>query len=340
MKILRSVVGTLLVLSLFGCFGTDPAVESFSTYQQRLANVVDTDPVPLQDSIAIALPRKRDAVLPIGDVRMGLLDAYELRQCGLFQLIADRNSILGKVQDAFHQLDYEIRLINTLATCLGMIEDPVLSDVLKEVQSQKEEQLPLVYWNTLIGSEAWRKQLTPPSTSLIAPGQPFPHSEALLAIEKYSKAINTPMTHTDVVALQEPIEKQRYLGALFYSMDETTRWLNTITQQLKRDDALVICGANRNQTRLNYMRNVFDTFFIGAVQPYLSKINSLYLDVQPSLNAFHQHLSTTSPSSDFNDAYFGGEHYRNFQDSVKDHVSYWQTLFARCHVEIGHSIKK
>ncbi|MDD1791522.1 DUF3080 domain-containing protein [Enterovibrio sp. ZSDZ42] len=337
---LRLLTITLLAHLLSGCFGTDPAVQSFDTYQQRLANVVDTDPLLLQESIFIALPRKRDAMLPIDDVRMGLFDAYELRQCGLFQLIAERNSILGKVQDAFHQLDYEIQLLNTLAGCLSLIEDPTLIELLEDIQEQKNQQFARVYWNTLIGSDAWRKQLTPPSTTLITPDTPFPHSEALLAIHRYSEISHANLTNMDVIALQESIEKQRYLGALFYSMDESTRWLNTITQQLKRDDALVICGANRNQTKLNYVRNVFDTFFIGAVQPYLSKLNSLYLDAQPSLDALHRQVSATVPNSDFNSAYFGGEHYRRFQTSVKDHVSYWQTLFARCQMEIGNSIKK
>ncbi|QSA19926.1 DUF3080 family protein, partial [Vibrio furnissii] len=31
----------------------------------------------------------------------------ELRKCALFSLIAERNSVLGKVQDEFRRFDYE-----------------------------------------------------------------------------------------------------------------------------------------------------------------------------------------------------------------------------------------
>ncbi|WP_394211459.1 DUF3080 domain-containing protein [Enterovibrio calviensis] len=340
MKISFLLVNTLIVATLNGCFGTDPAVENFSNYQQRLANVLDTERLPLHKAVDIALPRKRDLVLPLEDVRMGLLDAYELRECGLFQLVADRNSILGKVQDAFRQLDYEVKLLRTLERCLDLVEDPTLTATLKEIQAHKRRQIQTVYWNTFIASDAWRKQLTPPSSAMIPPEAPLPHSDALLAITAYTNAMISPGSNLNIIAMQEPIEKQRYLGALFYSMDESTRWLNTITQQLERDDSQVICGANRDKTRLNYLRNVFDTFFVGDIQPYLSKINSLYLDVQPALEALDGQLPKTTPFLAYSDAYLGGAHYQDFQLSIKNHVGYWQSLFKRCQLQVGNQAKK
>ncbi|EOD78710.1 hypothetical protein D515_02513 [Grimontia indica] len=327
---LALVITGLFLLS--GCLESDKARAQFENYQSRLANVVNTEPLPLEDSVSIELPRKRDLTLPLEDVRMGLLDAYELRECGLFQLIADRNSILGKVQDAFRQLNYEVSLLNTLELCLADVESDTLREQLLKVQKQKQKQLSTVYWNTLISSDAWRQQLTPSGIGLIAPDKPFPHSEALLAINAYA---HLSEKDTDIVSLQEPIEKQRYLGTVFYSMDESTRWLNTITKQLYRDDLLVICGANRDPTRLNYLRNVFDKFFIGEVQPYLSKINGLYLDVQPALETLHRQLPDNEVFFHYNDAYFAGSHYQNFQQAVKDHVGYWQQLFQRCNVQVA-----
>ncbi len=332
LMVLKQCLLILLVFFLSGCFESDKARTQFENYQTRLANVVNTEPVPLENSIYIALPRKRDLQQPLKDVRMGLLDAYELRECGLFQLVADRNSILGKVQDAFRQLSYEFQLLATLERCLLQVDSDSLKAQLETVLKQKQAQLPIVYLNTLTSSDAWRQQLTPPSANLIAPDKPFPHSEALLAINTYASLLEQG---ADIVNIQEPIEKQRYLGAVFFSMDESTRWLNTITKQLHRDDPLVSCGPNRDPTRFNYLRNVFDKFFVGEVQPYLSNINGLYLDAQSALQKLHSQLPENSAFSAFNAAYFGGEHYRLFQQAVKDHVSYWQKLFKRCNVQVG-----
>ena len=333
---LRHATVATLLLSLTGCFGDDPAIAQFETYQQRLANVVETDPLPLSEAISIPLPRKRDLLLPLADIRMGLLDAYELRECGLFQLIADRNSILGKVQDAFRHLDYEIKLLNTVAYCLTNIENETLTEQLTALQEQKSQQLTTVYWNTFASSEAWRKQLIPAGNALIPPDEPFPHSDALLAIARYANLIGQKPQEVDAISLQEPIEKQHYLGAVFLSLDESTRRLNTITQQLERDDHLIICGENRDPTRLNYLRNVFDTFFIGAVQPYVSKLNGLYLDVQPSLHQLNASINAApSDFQPYQDAYLKGDRYDEFQHAVKHHVQYWQSLFSRCQITVG-----
>ncbi|MEZ8083954.1 DUF3080 family protein [Enterovibrio norvegicus] len=333
---IRHLFYAVLLVSLTGCFGDDPAIAQFETYQQRLANVVETDPLPLSESISISLPRKRDLLLPLEDIRMGLLDAYELRECGLFQLIADRNSILGKVQDAFRHLDYEIKLLNTVAYCLSSIENDPLIEQLTALQKQKSQQLTTVYWNTFVSSDAWRKQLIPAGNALIPPEKPFPHSDALLAIERYANLIEQKAHEVDALSLQEPIEKQHYLGAVFLSLDESTRWLNTITQQLERDDHLIVCGENRDPTRLNYLRNVFDTFFIGAVQPYVSTLNGLYLDVQPSLHQLNETI-TIAPSHfhSYQHAYLRGDRYDEFQRAVKHHVQYWQSLFSRCQITVG-----
>ncbi|WP_269748192.1 DUF3080 family protein [Enterovibrio coralii] len=160
MKVKPLLIALFSLGTLQGCFDNDKAAGLFSDYSQRLANVVETEPVTPPESNAIKLPRKRDLILPIEDVRMGLLDAYELRQCGLFQLIADRNSILGKVQDAFRQLNYEIALLNTLEQCLDDVTSESLTKELARIQTQKRAEINKVYWNTFAGSDAWRSQLT------------------------------------------------------------------------------------------------------------------------------------------------------------------------------------
>lgn len=101
-----------------------------NTYQQRLANVLEITPADTPPLNLPTYPDTRSLKQPVADIRMGLLDAYELRQCGLFQLIAERNSVLGKVQDQTRQLRYELLFLKQLSHCLTVLNST------SELQSQ------------------------------------------------------------------------------------------------------------------------------------------------------------------------------------------------------------
>ncbi|MFX3791464.1 DUF3080 family protein, partial [Streptococcus suis] len=79
---------------------------------------------------------------------IGLIDSYQLRQCGLFNLIAERNSVLGKVADQFRNYDYQVALLAGVGKCLSSNElDPEIVELLKEIEQQKLAQFPLHQWN-------------------------------------------------------------------------------------------------------------------------------------------------------------------------------------------------
>ncbi|HAS6511367.1 TPA: DUF3080 family protein, partial [Vibrio parahaemolyticus] len=101
-----------LLALLSGCNGwTNPERAIFEKYHQRLANVLDVPPRELNEVSAITIPDKRALYQELPRLSLGLLESYQLRQCGLFNLIAEKNSQLGKVQDPFHDLDYQTTLL-------------------------------------------------------------------------------------------------------------------------------------------------------------------------------------------------------------------------------------
>ena len=102
----------LLLLAIIGLFSVIGCKKNttdtlLNTYQQRLTNILDVEADTIPPLDIPSYPRTHVLKQPIADITIGLLNAYELRQCGLFQLIAERNSILGKVQDKTRRLDYE-----------------------------------------------------------------------------------------------------------------------------------------------------------------------------------------------------------------------------------------
>ncbi|OOF12704.1 DUF3080 domain-containing protein [Salinivibrio sp. PR919] len=333
---MRLLAPLLIVLSmslLTACEPADPAKAMMADYQQRLGNVLDAEPSPLSLPALPSLPRKRELIQPIADLRLGLLDAYELRQCGLFNLIAERNSSLGKVADRFRQLDYELSFIRVAKQCLPQVKDDSIQTALNDAIVSKTQQLPAVIWNTLIDSSAWQAQWSLPIHTL--PVELPAHSNAVSAMTQFGRLVQQPSsTHESILEWQESIEKQPILGALFVSLTAHTDWLNQTSQLIADNQSKVLCGENFDTTRLERLKTVFYKYYVGEVQPYLARVDGLYRDVSPTLNQLAS-LETPPPFSAYKSAYWQGEAYTAYKQAIRHHADVWQQLFQRCNVTLG-----
>ncbi len=322
---------TFIILSslfIFGCDWSKSEVDDkFSTYLNRIANVQGSDALAFNDNINITLPTKRELTFNIPTVTIGLLDSYELRKCDLFNLIAERNSVLGKVQDQFRNFDYQVQLIYGIDNCLlNKNISSALKEQLTQLLETKINQLPLHFSNLIYTSEAMRSQLT--AYQWVTNDNASISSELLQAFNQIDAAfqIREQVSSTDrlnsVVPHQEVLEKDPKIGELSYSMLNASRKLNVISQQLLLHDGAILCGQYRDTTKFKYLRNVFQQQFIDDIQPYLAKIDSAYMRLEPMLSF------TQATHPDFN--YPIQQHHSQFRQAIKDHVGYWKTLFQRC----------
>ncbi|SIN87204.1 DUF3080 domain-containing protein [Salinivibrio sp. ES.052] len=333
MRGLKTILLLITLVGLVGCQSDDPAKAMMADYYQRLGNVLDAPTPDFKTPAVPTLPRKRELVQPLDALRMGVLDAYELRQCGLFNLIAERNSSLGKVADRFRQLDYELNFLRIAEQCLPKVKDPSIQSELEQALARKREQRDTVIWNTLIDSDAWRGQLSLPTHTL--PIELPAHSNAISTIEQFSQLLdNSPAPNESVIDWQESIEKQRILGALFVSLSNHTAWLNQTSELIANHQEKVLCGGNFDTTRLERLQTVFYKFYVGDVQPYLARVDGLYRDLSPALSRFNQ-LQTPDAFSAYKNAYWQGEAYHQYKNAIKHHADVWQQLFQRCDVKLG-----
>lgn len=335
------VVAALLTLA--GCEFTT-AEDSLETYNERLANVLEVSPSKKPDTDIPQLADIRDLLLPVEDIRIGLLDAYELRKCGLFHLIAERNSILGKVQDKTHRFRYELLFMDGLEHCLATLpQDAEILPELKQLHQLKQQQLPVYLWNMLTTGEEWRKQLRiyhKPFGLTEYPGFAANHDAMryLLYIHNTLQdgATVPPKQAERLLDYQQQIYTHRYFGQLVYSLARSRDWLNASTHLLESNEANIICGANRNQQKAVYLSNVFHRFFVGDIQPYLAELDSQYSQIQPPLKVILQPPSAVS--SHFNayyQSYIAGELHASFRDAILKHVEFWQRTFKRCQLKLG-----
>ncbi|EGU30517.1 hypothetical protein VII00023_10924 [Vibrio ichthyoenteri ATCC 700023] len=356
-----------ILLFVTGCnFNKHPIESQFETYLERIANVQKEPALAPVVPEQITLPDKRALALPIETVTIGLLDSYELRKCGLFHLIAEKNSILGKVQDQFREFDYQQALILGIRQCLANVEaiseeqtadnassqrssqiSLQLSEQLAEILSIKLAQQPHYIANLLFTSNAMREQLT--GTQWLKVDYAKVDVTILRGMDvinqAYRRTLPSQNSHLiddgknkhnrhrnsgeigSVTDYQEGLEKHQAIGSLLFSLHNTTRWLNTITQQLTLHDNKIRCEPNRDRTQFRYLKNVFDLFFAKEIQAYLALLDARYYELQPYLPLFQQaHPNYQYPLAST---------HANFRQATLEHVQYWQTLFARCGIQLA-----
>jgi hypothetical protein len=332
------------IILLTGC-EKNSTEKAFQLYHDRLERVLDVDTTPPPSTSMIPFPDVRKLTLPNPDIRISLLDAYELRKCDLFHLIAERNSILRKVQDKTHQLQYELLLMNGLKRCIAILDaNSALHAELVLLETQKQQQLPHHLWNMLVSGKEWRQQFSPVSATFELNHFPgfVENQEAFRHIAGITTNILTrsPTSKQSINALlyhQEQIYLFRYYGQLFYSMTRARDWLLATTALLEAQENTISCGQNRNQQKATYLRNVFFKFFAESLQPYLAELDSQYQQLQPDLitafSVISPPLDTITP---YHRTYIEGQLHGSFRDATLKHVKFWQRTFKRCGIKLGN----
>ncbi|MDN2669446.1 DUF3080 domain-containing protein [Vibrio sp. 14N.309.X.WAT.E.F5] len=322
------VRSTLLCLTMVitGCFDDSPQ-NYFDNYQTKIANVQDADEIQ-EDWELYSLPRKRELFIEVPSLSIGLIDSYQLRQCGLFNLIAERNSVLGKVADEFRNYDYQVALLEGVGQCLSNNElEPEIVELLREIEQQKLAQFPLHQWNLIYASEAMQSQMRGSQWLRADIGDQVRQTSD--ALEHINLALNTPLVSGKTTEVQEGLEKSSTLGDLYYSLSRASAELDTITQQLATFDANIICGKQRDTTKFRYLNNVFEQQYIDKVQPYMAQLDGYYQQLAPQLAMFDAQPELHSYYFPIKDAH------QAFRSSTRRHVDYWQQLFKRCGRKVG-----
>lgn len=319
----------LLCLALSGCdLNQHPVDSMFDDYVGRIANVQAEQALPLPTTQTTQLPDKSELTLAIEPITIGLLDSYELRKCGLFNIIAERNSVLGKVQDQFREFDFQLALFAGLQQCLTNEQISVeLKQTLSSIYAKKQTQLPSYLGNLLFTSDAMRAQLT--SSTWLAMDNQITNSELLRSFHTLYLAYQpeNSVKELDLASYQEILEKNNLMGELWFSMRNAIDKLSVITQQLHQHDHKIICQSGRDTTRFRYLNNVFNHVYVEQIQPYLARIDAHYFKLEPYVTLLeNSHPTYTYPIR---------KTHADFRQATLSHVKYWQGLFERCGVKVS-----
>lgn len=318
----RLLLTTVLIIS--GCGFQAEVKDTTEEYSQRLARVLDHPGAELADIPSIAAPPRQQ--ISEDSLQISIKEFYQLRDCSLYSLVAERNTALGKIQPPSQRYLYELKLLNALETCHKRTQDSALKQQLKHWQQQKQTALYL-RWQQLLESDEIRLALSR-NSGWIQSKQTDRLSETRQSLQ-YLLSISPESAgrHASVELEQhlQRLQQARLMARVFRTQRLLGSHLRVLNQWLHARD--IQCPADKAPEQVKYLRNVFGLFFIEQIQPLASRINDIYYQLMP---LWQRLLLAHPPMSDWLEQ--RQTEFEVYRHSLSEHISFWQTLFKNCNL--------
>lgn len=270
----------VMALTLAGCDPFSDARPMMDEYVERVARVLETDPVLSDLPAANQLPRRRDRVLDMPELEMGMLDFLSLYGCQLQLVVGEKTSVMGRVMQPLNRLRYEIRFIESARECLPDIEDEEFAEELADAIDSKQASLPIAIWNATWGVEEIERLFTLAKGYYPVAAEGNTVSDLALDIDRLNNTVAALQEGNLEVSLDYAGEvHQRWqaefrAGQLINSALLLTARLRDGTALLnQRIEGRPLCLNGQPNNQSDIVQNMFFSVYIGEVQPYMSAVN-------------------------------------------------------------------
>ncbi|MBQ0761597.1 DUF3080 domain-containing protein [Marinobacter psychrophilus] len=359
----RASLAVLAVIFLTACNPFDAARPMMDEYVERLGRVLETDPQFSVLAPAPILPRRRERVLDMPELELGMLDFLSLYGCDLQFVVGEKNSIMGKVMQPLNRLRYELRFITSAGKCLqSSIDDgdEKLQNTLRQAISSKRENLPIALWNATWGVEEVENLFTTSKGfyPVIAENPLSDLAREAAQLERAARSLLSGELEQNLDfagAVQQRWQAEYHAGQLINSALLVAARLNDGTAVIKRRLAqrpLCLNGNPNNQSTI--VQGMFFSIYIGKVQPYLADLRRGRIELLEPLAQLAQIQTAVMPQSfqrwqalalpadagvaSVNAGNAGVENanvWDNLDKAVADHTRGWQKLLEQCGLRPG-----
>ncbi|GAA0344957.1 hypothetical protein GCM10009092_06800 [Bowmanella denitrificans] len=311
-----------VLIQLTAC---QPSIDNdLANYQARLANVLNVSAPATLSPTALGFPALSITGAP--ELNISLTDFYQLRHCTLYNLVAQRNTTLGKLQGPSQRYLYERHFLSALQQCLQNTENDDLRSQMQVWQNQKRMDL-LLAWQKLLAGEEMRSALAGHQIKLSADENAL--FQATRAALTYLSGIGPQESGNGAVHLEQHLQilHQGQLPArVFRTRKKITVFFAQLTPWLEKQ----ALDCNKDEQEITYLSNVFRIFFIEKIQPLAANINRYQYELLPLLTALYS--SGPVPVVEWLEQQ--ELEFVAFQTNLRRHVNWWQQLFKRCQISI------
>jgi hypothetical protein len=333
---------------LAACQPFNDARPMMDEYLERVARVLDLEPHYSPITPPRQMPRRRDRVLSMPELELGMLDFLSLYGCELQYVVGERNSIMGRVMQPANRLRYELRFIQAARTCMPTLVDDDLRTVLAEAVASKRASLPLAVWNATWGTAEVETLFTLSKGDYPVAAEGNPVADLGREARQLDAAVARLLAGDLSVSLDFlDLVLQRWqadyrAGQLLQSASRLVARLDDATALVRqRLEGRPLCLNGRPNPKADIARSLFFKIYIGRVQPYLSdvirardaliwplaRLAERQADTMPETFRpwYRRYLSSTAADS----------LWRALDRAIGDHTQAWQRLLEQCGMRPG-----
>jgi len=303
-------------------------------YHQRIANVLELEAHQIESNPLPAPPTRQLLQLPETELRIGLLDFLRLWQCDLNNVLAQRNSPMGKQAPPSQRLHLHRDILLHGSACIEQLhaERPDLANDLQLQLQRKADERQQLWWNAWLGSQEWQ-QFTR------AGADPFSFdvdpSAGLAALDfAIAQGHQWQQGHYDYDSDQMELQQQQLALSELVGRWRKSQALLTAVSLASADllrqrvQQRPLCPSHKKTPRADMLHNVFRKFYAGRFQPYLSQTHRTGASLLEKLTQLHA-LAPAPP------AYAAWLHQLTQEKAALDaahrqHVQAWQDLLSSC----------
>ncbi|WP_233267252.1 DUF3080 family protein [Paraglaciecola sp. L3A3] len=337
--ILAKLIITMFVSCfLFSCNNNKQLPYLIDDYQQRLANIIDKDTPNLKQVSLAPYPHLAERPLNISETTIKLFEFYQLKPCQLYSLVAERNTTLGRLQLPSTRYLYEHQLLAAIGQCIQIINNEELLLKLKNWQQIKLNNITNVWAELIQNSSEMKYALSTNQHYVLGTAE----DGISASKEAFHYLINLEQNQEiNASELEHHLQQIKHFALpakLWLSQTTLTKQLNQSTQWLKQHNHQLKCKNGRAETKVKYMANVFQLYFIEKIQPIASRINDYQYQLSPIFTQLSQQ-SNLSTSFTMYVKHHNKTGFSAYQFAMSQHIQFWQGLFKRCNIAPGSIFK-
>jgi hypothetical protein len=343
----RNLIVPLACLHLAGCAPDSGVPDMMDGYVVSVADALELRPELSDIAPVPQIPRRRERVLDMPDLDMGMLDFLSLYGCQLQYVVGERNSIMGRVMQPLNRLRYETRFIRAAEACISETDGEDIQEKLEEAITHKNETLPTAVWNATWGVEEIERLFTLSQGYYPRGGDDKSLAELASGVRRLNHTVrdlldgNTGEPLDYVGGVHQLWQAEHRAGQLLNSARLMTVRLDDATALLAtRVEGQPLCSESEPEEPPAGLVDAYTNGYGGGIEEYLDSIEQAREALIKPLDELAAQQSETMPSA-------FREWYRRYLDTdnidavwgqldraITTHKERWRQLLNQCTVPL------